>query len=295
MTHAANRSTISVAVAVGSVTLLAAHALAHNSWVVSDQTRLDAPGTVRLAFVTGHDEFPSGERATQPDRIASWDVHHDGTATPVTGYAIEEPALVARVELTEPGLHIAAAALHPRFIELREEKFTSYLWDEGALDVLRAREESGTESQPGLEYYTKFGKTFVQVGPIDPADTSYAQPVGHHLEIVPLSNPASWQAGDTIRVRVLSAGVPVPELKISSGHESSKAHDYEQDTFTDAEGIAEFIIDKPGHWFIRTLTIGPAAENGLPALGLPESASDEQPRRADWESYWASITVEVGE
>lgn len=275
------------------VSLLAAHAFAHNSWVVSNITRMAGPGAVRLAFVTGHDEFPSGEVATRPDRIASWDVHRSGSVTPVAGYAIEGPELVAQHELTEPGLHVAAAALHPRFIELAGEKFTSYLWDEGAIEVLRARRESGAEAEPGLEYYTKFGKTFVQVGPIDEADTSYADPVGHRLEIIPLSNPASWAVGDRVRVRVLSEGEPIAELPIASGHESSKAHDYEQSVFTDADGIAEFTIDKPGHWFIRTHTIGPAADDGLPVLGMP--GSDDERQEADWESFWASITVEVAE
>lgn len=284
---------ISLAVAAACASLLAAHALAHNSWVVSDQTRMNAPGTVRLAFVTGHDEFPSGEVATQPDRVASWYVFKGDMVTPVTAYAIEGAELVAEQTLTEPGLHVVATALHPRFIELEGEKFTSYLWDEAALDVLRERRDSGTESQPGLEYYTKFGKTFVQAGPIDPDDAGYLQPVGHQLEIIPLSNPAAWEVGDTVRVRVLIAGEPIAELPIASGHESSKAHDYEESVFTDADGVAEFTIDKPGHWFIRTHTIGPAAENGLPALGLPES--DEEPQLADWESYWASITVEVAE
>ncbi|MEM7623261.1 MAG: DUF4198 domain-containing protein [Planctomycetota bacterium] len=291
MTRLPKRSLIA-SVAVGAA-LLAAHALAHNSWVVAGQTRMDAPGTVRLAFVTGHDEFPSGEAATKPNRIASWDVHHSGTTTPVTGYAIEGNDLVAYHELTEPGLHIAAAALHPRFIEFDGAKFTSYLWDENAIAVIRQRRDDGTESQPGREYYTKLGKTFVQVGPIDPGDTSYAEPVGHRLEIIPLSNPASWEVGDTVRVRVLSEGEPLAELPIASGHESSKAHDYEQSVFTNEDGVATFTIDKPGHWFIRTHTIGPAPDNGLPAMGLPQSA--EEPKLADWESFWASITVDVPE
>ena len=291
MIHAPKRSLLALAGA--GAAFFAAHSLAHNSWVVAGQTRMDAPGTVRLAFVTGHDEFPAGEAATQPERIAAWDVLHRGAVTPVTGYAIEANDLVAYHELTEPGLHIAAAALHPRFIELDGDKFTSYLWDEKALEVLRARRDGGTESQPGREYYTKFGKAFVQVGPIDEADTSYMQAVGHALEIIPLSNPASWQTGDTVRVRVLSGGEPIAELPIASGHESSRAHDYEESVFTDSDGVAEFTIDKPGHWFIRTHTIGPAGENGLPMLVLPES--DEAPEVADWESFWASITVEVAE
>ncbi|MEL7485334.1 MAG: DUF4198 domain-containing protein [Planctomycetota bacterium] len=281
--------------AVAACVSSAASALAHNSWVVASVTRMDVPGTVRLAFVTGHDEFPSGEAATQPERIAWWDVISGDMVTPVTGYAIEGTELVARHDLTEPGLHVVAASLHPRFIELAGEKFTSYLWDEGAIEVLRQRRESGTESQPGLEYYTKFGKTYVQVGPINPGVFSYLDPVGHRLEIIPLSNPAGWQVGDTVRVRVLSEGEPIAELPIASGHESSKAHDYEESVFTDADGVAEFTIDKPGHWFIRTHTIGPAVD-GLPAIGLTQPGDEpEDPRLADWDSYWASITVEVGE
>lgn len=281
-----------LACAAAGCAMFAAHALAHNSWVVASVTRMDVPGTVRLAFVTGHDEFPSGEAATQPNRIASWYVYHGPLqreaempeirgVSEVTGYAIEGTELVARHELTEPGLHVVAASLHPRFIELAGEKFTSYLWDEGAIEVLRQRREAGTESQPGLEYYTKFGKTFVQVGPIDESDMSYADPVWHRLEIIPLSNPASWTVGDSVRVRVLSEGEPIAELPIASGHESSKAHDYEESVFTDADGIAEFTIDKPGHWFIRTHTIGPAIE-GLPAIGLTHPGHEfEDPRLAD--------------
>ncbi|MEO0511932.1 MAG: DUF4198 domain-containing protein [Planctomycetota bacterium] len=280
--------------AFGTV-LVALGALGHNSWVVADRTRLDGPGTVRLAFVTGHDAFPVGENATQPERIASWTVVRGETSTPVTGYAIEGRDLVAHAELTAPGLHIAAAALYPRFIEFDGDTFTRYLETERAKDALEQRRRDGSESRPGLEYYTKFGKAFVQVGPIDPSDTSHAEPVGHRLEIVPVTNPVGWTVGQTVRVRVLLEGRVAAHHPIASGHESSPAHRYEQELMTDGEGVAEFVIDKPGHWFIRTHTIG--ACDGLPAVALPPATGDGsfEPSHADWESYWASMTVGVAE
>ena len=263
------------AVAVGVGT-----AAAHNSWVVAGRNVLPSPGGVRLAFVTAHDAFPKSEVATDPTRVASWFVQHDGERRGVFGFAIDESAsdLAARVELEGAGLHVAAVALHPRFIEFEAGKFNGYLEEERAAAALASRRRSGEFGSPGREFYTKMGKAFVQVGPVDEGDRGFLEPVGHELEIVPLSHPATWRRGDALRVRVLRGGEPVSGVHVSSGHESGTGHDYVETVATDRRGEATFRIDRGGHWFIRTHMI-----------------ERIQSDRAEWESFWASLTFAISE
>ena len=81
----------------------------------------------------------------------------------------------------------------PGYITLEPAKFEAYLREERAESVLS---DSASNAPRGdvAEQYTKFAKTIVAVEPGDPADTTYSFPLGHRLEIIPLSNPLTWRA-----------------------------------------------------------------------------------------------------
>jgi len=169
------------------------------------------------------------------------------------------------------------------FIELPAKDFTEYLEDEKATAALAAHRR-GPGDQPGREFYTKFAKTFVEVAG-GALQKGFNQRVGHKLEIVPLSNPCGWKVGDNVKVRVLQDGQPASGLRISSGHEGLAKHTYVEHATTDIDGAARFNLSRPGLWFFRTHTITTIREQ--PAYAPPDAP------KADWESFWASITFRV--
>lgn len=259
---------------------IATNAAAHNSWIIADKSSVEPGSTVRVALATAHETFPESEHATDPDRVAAWVVRHGNSHRPLSHFAVDGLELATRVRLDDPGTYAIGVALKPRFIEIGAEEFQQYLAEEHAQAALAARNARGDQDKPGRERYTKLAKTFVRVGP---GDRAYLEPLGHPLEIVPLSDPSTWTVEHDIEVRVLFEGRPAAGLHVSTGHESGSAHDYVQAVRTGAAGTARLRFDRPGHWLVRTQIIRPAGSEQ--AAGEPA---------ADWESYWASVTVLVG-
>ena len=264
-------------------------ALAHNTWLVSSAYSSKQATSVRLAVVTT-EHSPASEYRTSPDRVAEWVARHGEQESAVRKYRLEGSELVAEVHLDQPGVHVIAAALHPRFIEFEGSYFEQYLADEHAAEALEIRRNAGAGKPPGRMYYTKLLKTFIEIG--DHTTTDYMTPAGHLLEIVPLSNPCRWRAGDQVMVRVLYDGKPAGNVRVSSGHDrmakqthrKSESHDYVESVFTGANGEATLTLECSGHWFFRTHLIRPIKGANQDSRGSP---------RADWDSFWASITFRV--
>ncbi len=283
-----SNSTVSFLVATWMAVVCVEPAAAHDSWLVAGANTANAGETIRLAVVTA-EVFPVSEHAAEPNRIKEWAVIHAGDKREVSSFAIEGMELAARFEMDQPGMHVIAVALRPRYIEIESADFNAYLEDEHAEAALAARHANTEQEKPGRELYTKLAKTFVEVAD-DSKDTTYRQPVGHPLEIIPLSNPCRWNVGDEVLVRVLRNGQPAADLRVSCGHEGLPPHTYVQNVITDDDGVARIRLARPGLWFVRTHTIN-AIER--PGATVEVDASTGERAVADWESFWASITFRV--
>jgi len=272
-------------------------ALAHDTWLIGVPAVVESGGTVKLRLFTG-ETFPLDEQTTDPSRVAEWTVVAQAVAHRVEEYGIDGDTLAATVRAEHPGVAVAAIALKPRYLEMEGTKFEEYLTDEKAAEALAARQKSSDgASKPGREYYTKLAKTYFQVNrPKGAKDTGaeveavplngFDQPVGHPLEIIPLTNPFTWGAGDTIAVRVLLKGKPAKGLRVSSGHEQLPKHTFIENVVTDEEGVARFTLSWVGQmWFLRTHRIEP--------LDPPARRGGDDAPLADWESYFASMTFQI--
>lgn len=271
-------------------------AVAHDSWLIADSDVVSKGEKVWLSFVTGED-FPLGEKATDPARVATFEDLHGEQREQILGYAPEGNGLAIRKRLAGSGLHVIGCALRPNLIELAPEKFKEYLRSERASAAERQflKDRPATTSQPAagpvIEEYTKFTKTIIQLEPADPDDTTYSRTLGHRLEIVPLSNPIQWKVGQSVEMRVLLDGHPWADVPISAGREghahdhaaasqpaeAKHEHAYSMVTVTNDKGIVRIKLDQAGHWFVKAHLIRPTANMG----------------RAQWESFWASLTFRV--
>jgi len=102
---------------------------AHNTWLVSSRYSSKQPASVRLALVTT-EYFPTSEYRTSPHRVAEWVTGLGHEKKVIGDYHLEGLELVAHVHLDKPGVHVIAAALHPRFVEFEVAYFNQYLADE---------------------------------------------------------------------------------------------------------------------------------------------------------------------
>lgn len=269
--------------------LTAAPAVAHDSWLVGPR-QVPLGEEIRAAFNTG-EVFPLGEKATKPERVASWVVVDEVGRRSVERFGVEGTELVARVAPRTDGAHVVGVILHPHFIEIEAARFDDYLRGEHAGEALALRKQGGEASVPGREYYTKAAKAVVFVGEsaTDKTHATLQTPVGHPLEIIPISSPGEWRVGASGAFRVLHHGRPAAGLRLAAGHEELPEHTFASTDLTDGQGVARISFTRPGRWFVRTHTIQrrePASSGSPNTPTVPD---------ADWESDWASLTFFVAE
>lgn len=99
----------------------------------------------------------------------------------------------------------------------------------------------------------KSAKTYFISGAPGADDPSFTEPLGHPLEIVPLSNPATLTAGDSLQVKVLFKGNPLEEAVVSCiprGKELETGFDPAHEAKTDAKGLAVLSLPEPNHYLI---------------------------------------------
>jgi len=256
---------------------------AHDTWLLPQRDR-PAPGeTVRVALGTG-EAFPKSEVAAKPERVADWIAVGPSGRAKLSGFKIETDDLTARSSFEAAGAYVIAATLKPSFILIEAGDFEVYLEEEGATEALEQRHAAQQPSEPGREVYTKLAKTFVQVGE-GGAREAVTQPIGHALEVVPLSNPLEWRVGDEVHVRVLLHGKPVEGLRVSALREGLPPHTYVSSRTTDDDGQVSIRLPRAGLWMVRTHYI-----HRVPGLVF-DDGTESIP--ANWESYFASIAFRV--
>jgi uncharacterized GH25 family protein len=181
------------------------------------------------------------------------------------------------VEFLQPGTYAIGWQSEPILIQIEPDIFKKYLALEGLSDIAELRKKSNQENKPGREFFTRYIKTFIQVGSTPTKD--FDRPFGYKIEIIPLQNPCALHLNSDLDVAVLFDGKPLANNKIMATYDSYSTlpEDYAQVTRTDQNGIAKFRITHKGHWLIRTTKMLPLEKN-------PE---------ADWQSFWANFTFEI--
>jgi len=270
------KMTRSLVIAILLVLLPALPVLAEDSWLIADADSITDGDPLWLAFVTGQ-VFPIGDAFTAPDAIDSFVDFSHGQSTPVLGCARQDLVLSLRRPLSGAGQHVMGCALRPQTVDIAADEFDDYLRREHAEAALLLRAQDRHDQSPVCETYTKFTKTIIEVNPTDAADTTFATPIGHRLEIIPKSNPCRWRKGMTVSVEVRLDGYPWPGIPVCTGHEGFDYPVRVLETQTDDNGVAELTLNRAGHWFIKAHFIRPTD-----GLGRPK-----------WESYWATLTFRV--
>jgi uncharacterized GH25 family protein len=253
--------------AVGLALAAAAAASAHDTWMLPGAFRVSPGATVSLAMTSGMD-FPRAESPIGPDRVRRSGLRLGGRTAPLVAAAGAEALSLSGVA-REAGLATSFVELKPRTLALTPDQVEEYLAEIGATETAgpkwRARKD-----RRWRESYVKLAKSFVTVG--GSSDESWAEPVGLPLELVPESDPARLRAGDTLVVRVLLDGVPLPGLPVGAvrpgGAVPARA--------SDAAGRVSLALDAPGPWLIR-------------ATRLVEAGA----RDLDWRSQFTTLTLEV--
>jgi hypothetical protein len=226
------------------------------------------PGERLMISLHVGDSFPNSEGPMDPARIRDARLS-DGS--PFGDFSIIGNATHGFTRPSAMGSLYASLASEPRFIELAPAKFESYLKEEGLDAVIAARKERGESAKPGRELYSKYAKTLLVSGS---SSADYAKPAGLTIEFVPEADPSAVKPGGKLPVKVLWRGQPAAGLFIQAAHSSGSITGVGR---TDAQGRIAILLPRAGQWRLHTVAM--------------ERCQD--PQRADWESFWASLTFEI--
>jgi uncharacterized GH25 family protein len=271
------RPIAAVGLALALTLAVAAVASAHDTWLISasNSARVGAPV---LFDLTSGETFPIDDFAIVPSRVARALVREASFTRTLARPTTSALALEYRWTPKFAGVSTVGVELHPATLVLEPKLIDEYLAEIDASDAIRAEWKSLGGAQKWTESYTKHAMTFVRVTPARDsawtADKSWTKPLGLGLELLPERDPTALRAGDTLIVRVLRKGVPIPGFSVGAIREGrTKATFFK----TDVNGRAGVVVDADGRWLL----------NGTSLRRATTAATV-------WESDFVTATVHVG-
>ncbi len=252
--------------------LLTATAIsAHEFWLEPRQFHLRKGETLTLRFLVGEDfigENWKGNRSSVQHLKLYYNQIQDDLI-PLVPDSLAGDSL--NLQFFDEGTAMIAYQSVNRFISLEPDKFLEYLKEDGLDNAIQYREEHHETDSMGRELYQRCAKTIFQVGTLK--DDSYGKYCGLPSEFVPLVNPYALTKGQYMSIRILAGGKPAAGLKVKTWHRVN-GKTTRNELLSDAEGIVRFPVSLNGKWMVSNVVMERLENN----------------EKADWQSYWASLT-----
>ncbi len=232
-----------ISVAASSVVC---QALAHDTWLIADQMRVAPKATVTLDLTSGM-AFPALDVAPKRESIPNASGRLAGRTLEVSDISAAPNSLQFKTELPEPGIAALWIKLPSRTLELKPEQVVMFNEEVNAPESLQKEWAEMPEPKRWRGTSTKHPRTFVRVG--EPkGDTSWKEPVGLFLEIIPETDPTALRAGEDLPVRVLRDGAPHAGFRLNAVSAGEKEGETKT---TDTAGRVTFKVVKAGRWLLR--------------------------------------------
>ena len=252
---------------------LVAPALAHEFWIEPANFRPPAGKPLDVNLLVGQ-EFRGDSMLYLPESFERFVTVTARGKQDVSGQPGDDPA--AHLTPVDPGLLLVAYQSRRYSLDMDAVTFEKYLKKEGlnAISALRAQRKE--HDKPVREVYSRFAKSLLAVdGRDDGLDAS--QPIGLRLEIVPQTRISQLNPGQGLEVQLLYENRPLANaLLVAFSKKKLKTQLAQR---TDAQGRARFVLPHADIWMLSAVHMIPA----------PADA------KADWESFWASLSFETGE
>lgn len=251
---------------------------AHDQWLELDPFRATKILQLKVYLQLG-EHFTESEpaRIRRRERVKRFELHSATERSALSVQLREDQEPLASLDMSKrtPGTYVLALDTSEREIELEATKFQEYLLEERLIDILASRAENTTEDFTGRERYSRCLKSILQLGATP--DATATKVIGQELEIVPVANPYSLDAGATLAIQVLFKGNPLPHRAVMAANRY-RSKVTTRTMRTDDRGMAHFKIDRKGDWMIRLVHMQPSSEPGV-----------------DWRSWWTSLTFSLAD
>ena len=251
---------------------LVAPAVAHEFWIEPANFRPPVGEPLDVRLLVGQ-ELRGDTMIYLPESFERFvTVNARGTRN-IPGLPGDDPA--ARLTPAEPGLLLIAYQSTRYTLDMDAVTFEQYLEKEGLDAVRRLRAQRGARAKPVREVYSRYAKSLLAVGGRD-TGLDASQPIGLRLEIVPQTPIYRLKGGQTVEVQLLYENRPLANVQLLAFSKKKLMKQLVQRT--DADGRARFVLPHADIWMLSAVHMVPA----------PADA------KADWESFWASLSFETG-
>lgn len=259
------------AVAIAVMSLLSRPLSAHDMWIEPATFVTEAGDIVGLKLKVGQDLL-GDPLARDPQLIKQFIVEDSGGRKPVVGRDGGNPAGFVRA--AGSGVLVVGYYSNPSSVDETAEKFNQYLKEEGLAEIVRLRASRGQTNAKVREQFTRCAKSLVMAGP---ASTAAGDRVlGFPLELVAERNPYAAAFGKDLPFRLLYESRPLAGALVVAMNRRNPMEKLSARTGSD--GRVHLTLRPGGMWLVKAVHMAP-----VPA-GID----------ADWQSYWASLTFEVG-
>jgi len=272
-----SRKTIAggVLAAMALTLVVVAVADAHDMFLMPVRYYLEPNAATLVRVLNG--TFSKSENSIGRSRLADVAVVGPAgrTRLDTAQWSVKGDTSTFELKATAAGTYVLGVSTKPNFIALSAKDFNSYLEEDGIPDVLNARRKDGEMGKPARERYSKHVKALVQVGSTRSATA--LTPLGYPAELVPMANPYGLKLGDTLSVRTFVLGKPAAgQLVQYGGRQLSGSNIAQQETRSDANGVARIKVAGAGVWYIKFVNMVRVSGDTV-----------------DYESRWATLTFQV--
>ena len=245
---------------------------AHEFWMAPSKYYYAVGENLSLDFRVGED-FIGEEWAVKPERFERFELHQVQKHQDLKTLLQTGDSKAISTSLSAEGSNILVMQSNHAFSELDGEKFNAYLKEDALDEAYAYRRKNNLLDKPGKELYARYSKTIIQVG--NKVDDGYMKSVNLPLEIFVEQNPATLKVGSKVSFKIVYQGKPLFGARVSVWNRYNN-RTTRQPIFTQQDGRIETHISNPGPWMVSVVKMIPSKDP-----------------KADWESYWGSLTFGV--
>ena len=252
-----------------ALTLLSVPALAHDMWI-EPSTFLPVPGDIvpirlRVGQKLLGDPIPRDPQLVK-DFVIEQGVEGSKVRTPVVGRDGGDPAGFVR---PTSGLAVVGYQSHPSRVDMNADKFNQYLAEEGLDAIAAERARQHLTGSGARDLFTRCAKALLYTGA---ARGAQDRRLGFALELVAEKNP--YETNGDVPIRLTYQNRPLAGALVVAINRLRP--DDKLTARTDAAGRVRFHFTPGGLWLVKAVHMVGAADR----------------TRADWASYWASLTFQ---
>lgn len=254
---------------LGLFVVLSMSVNAHEFWMVAhdNNTQIDKKVLFELRIGSG---WPGEKTPRIPNLINSFKAWDKKGQYDVSGH--DGTFVLGHVKPRVSGATVIALHTNPAQLNLPADEFEEYLKEEGLDKIIQDRADTGQSDLPDLEYFSRSAKTILIA---NNNSEGFDKEVGLPLELTPLTDPLKWQKGTKFELQLLLDGQPLADTQVKAQVQSDPT--VKLITRTDNDGKVSVQLPDSGLWLFSAVDMKRA--------DIPD---------VDWQSVWASLSVEVG-